>query len=444
MPRRKDEDSFDWDEPTNPSKSLEDEKLDKIEDDWNESMWDADTGSFALKDAKKFWNEVSQEVSSALMSIPERIPKQDMARERLDNIDMARGFAIALMMLSHTVMALNTYQMLPEVAFMPVHLITKFSSTLFILIFGISIAKFYLPYYHTDKWSAKRNRLLWRGFTILLWYKILTLVQMFQTRTREDIIDTLLFNNFTDFAEVLNFYWLIIILIAIFIPIWIRMNWILRIITIIVVAVSGVLLEKYFDFWGYWQIKAMLVEYPRTYCYGQFQRGAVVLFAMFLGGIFLERAGFNKDKFVLGAVSIGLAVVFGTVFLILAGQSELQTYDILLKISKNWGKHPPNALFMSFSLFGAFSIFGLCLIVPSWLTFLFKPISLIGKEPFFCFNWHLILIFVVFRYIMNLRWDVTYTETILLFAVAFMTSFLLSPINTLIKKRGVLWKWLLP
>jgi uncharacterized membrane protein len=378
------------------------------------------------------------------MSIPEHIPRQDMKRERLDNIDIARGFAIVLMMLSHTVMALNTYQMLPDFAFVPIHLITKFSSSLFIFIFGISIAKFYLPYYGTEKWPSKRNRLLWRAFNILIWYKILTIVQMFQTRTKEDIIDTLLFNNFTDFAEVLNFYWLNIIILVLLFPLWTRIHWGFKLLTIVLFAGLGVILENYFDFWSNWQIKAMLVEYPRTFCYGQFQRGALVLFGMFLGGIFLGRSGFKRDKFLIGSVSIGLALLMGGLFLLLTKESPEHRMEILTKISKNWGKHPPNLTFMSFSLFGAFSIFGICMIVPSWLTFIFKPFSLIGKEPFFCFNWHLIIIFVVFRYFMELRWDVTYNETILLFFVVFITSFLLSPINTLIKKRGILWKWLLP
>jgi len=45
---------------------------------------------------------------------------------------------------------------------------------------------------------------------------------------------------------------------------------------------------------------------------------------------------------------------------------------------------------------------------------------------------------------MGLRWNVSYPETIVLFIVVFILSFLLSPLNTLAKKKGVLFKWLLP
>jgi uncharacterized membrane protein YeiB len=116
----------------------------------------------------------------------------------------------------------------------------------------------------------------------------------------------------------------------------------------------------------------------------------------------------------------------------------------MLAIAKNFGKHPPNLHFSIFSLAGAFSILGFCLIIPNKLTALFKPFALIGKESFFCFNYHLILIFVGYRYILGLRWQVTYGQTMLAFAIVFISAMLLSPVNTHIKKQGVFWKWLLP
>ena len=116
----------------------------------------------------------------------------------------------------------------------------------------------------------------------------------------------------------------------------------------------------------------------------------------------------------------------------------------MLAIAKNYGKHPPNLHFSAFSLGGAFGLMGICLIIPSMLTNLFKPFSLIGKEAFFCFNYHLFLIFVVYRYLFDLRWKLSYEYTLLAVGVVFVSAFLLAPINTYIKKQGVIWKWLLP
>jgi len=395
---------------------------------------------------RRIWDEITEasyEVSNAVRSIPDYIPRQDVDAERLDQVDVARGIAISLMMLSHTTMALNTYKLLPDVAFVPVHLITKFSSSLFILIFGISLSLFYLPHYGTEKWAAKRNRLLWRSFNLLIWYKVLTLVQMFEHYGKDWIIATLKFQKFTDFAEVLNFYWLAIIWIILIIPIWVRMHWVLRLFFIATIAGAGVLLEAHFD-WGSWQWKAMLVEHKGAFCYGQFQRGALALFGLFLGSYFLGKSNFQKNRLLLGAVSIAIGLMICGFFLYLTQESPEHRQNILWKISRNWGKHPPNADFMTFSLAGAFTILGFCLLIPNKLTFLLKPFSLIGKEPFFCFNFHLILIFCVYRYALGLRWNVSYPETIVLFIIVFILSFLLSPINTLAKKKGVLFKWLLP
>lgn len=433
-----DEDTGDWDGKTQIKQPK------KKKPDPEDDIFEADTGIFDISKVKDAWDGVTSEVTNVLRNFPENIPRQDMTRERYDNLDIARGLAIALMMLSHTVMALNTYKMLPDYAFVPVHLVTKFSSSLFIVIFGISISQFYLPHYDTESWPSKRNRLLWRSFNILLWYKILTVVQMFQTRTEEHIIDTLLFKHFTDFAEVLNFYWIVMIWILILIPFWSRSGYVAKILIIAAIGYSGVLLNQHFEFFGNWQIKAIFVEYKGTFCYGQFQRGALALFGMLIGGALLKRGNFKIDKYKLGAVSVLLAIGLGAFFMYLTRESPEYRSEILMKISKNWGKHPPNLEFMTFSLFGAFSLLGLCMLVPGFLTIIFKPFSLIGREPFLCFNWHLILIFVGFRYLLGLRWQVTYGETIALFCVVFVSSFLISPINTYIKRKGVLWKFLLP
>jgi len=59
----------------------------------------------------------------------------NMDRYRLEGLDAARGAAVALMLLSHTVKALLPFSALPEYAIVLIHALTKFSSTLFILVF---------------------------------------------------------------------------------------------------------------------------------------------------------------------------------------------------------------------------------------------------------------------------------------------------------------------
>src|SRR5688572_1332853 len=79
-------------------------------------------GVFARRDPLRYPPEVAASSSS-----------------RLEALDSARGLAIALMVMSHTVKGLLPFKELPEWGLVPIHLVTKFSSTLFILVFGVSV-----------------------------------------------------------------------------------------------------------------------------------------------------------------------------------------------------------------------------------------------------------------------------------------------------------------
>lgn len=381
------------------------------------------------------------EVSNALR----KIPRQDMARPRQDNIDVARGTAIALMFLSHTTMALNTWLSLPDYAIMPIHTLTKWSSTLFILVFGVSMAQFYLPKYGTAEWPRARWRLLWRALVILLWYKILTLVQMFYTLPRENVINALLFREFPDYVEVLGFYCFALVWLTLLIPLWARWHWVFRLGLVAALAGGGTWLHYHYDFGGHWQLKAILVEQEGEFCFGQFQRGALAVFGMILGGLL----GRNKDdyeerRWVVGAICVVIGTAAAAAFLSLTGDDWATMREVLIAIAKNFGKHPPLPQFSTFSLAGSSLILGLCLMMGPRLTRLLTPLRLIGQESFFCFNYHILVIFLLYRYALDLRLKVSYGQTWLLFLAIFISAALLAPLNTKLKKSGVLWKWLLP
>src|SRR5262245_22863038 len=104
---------------------------------------------------------------------------------RLEGIDAARGVAIALMVLSHNVKALLSFKQMPDWGIVPVHLVTKFSSSLFILVFGVSVAVIYVPKVGTSTWSSVRWRLLRRAALVMFWYKVLSVVQMFERSSHD-------------------------------------------------------------------------------------------------------------------------------------------------------------------------------------------------------------------------------------------------------------------
>ena len=59
---------------------------------------------------------------------------------RIGAIDLARGFAVCLMILSHGTNGLLPYDQFPDWGQVPVHAITKFSSSLFVSAAGGAIA----------------------------------------------------------------------------------------------------------------------------------------------------------------------------------------------------------------------------------------------------------------------------------------------------------------
>ncbi|WP_220348819.1 heparan-alpha-glucosaminide N-acetyltransferase domain-containing protein [Alkalilimnicola ehrlichii] len=59
---------------------------------------------------------------------------------RIRAIDWARGAAVSLMIVSHGVNGLLSFDQIPIWHMVPVHLVTKISSSLFILVFGVALA----------------------------------------------------------------------------------------------------------------------------------------------------------------------------------------------------------------------------------------------------------------------------------------------------------------
>lgn len=330
---------------------------------------------------------------------------------RNQSIDLARGLAIGLMILSHTTMGLNTYATLPSYGLVPVHLITKFSSTLFFLVFGISLGLFFLPQVKTPRWPEKRADLFFRALEVLLWYKVLTVVQMFQTYPKKLILDTLMFNRFPDFVEVLGFYAFALLWIPLILPTWSRIPLIAKPFIIAAMAYMGHYLNTNIDWGTHTSIQAILVEKKGYFTFGQFQRGATALLGITLGEIYHRWWKDQNGHIKFGTLALALGSCSLVYFASLAGD-DLSKY--LLAISKNYGKHPPTHVFMSYSMGGALCILGTCVLTKNWLPRVLAPFTQIGTRSLFSFCFHIFVIFVIYRYFFGLRLKVSYGETMML------------------------------
>jgi hypothetical protein len=329
-------------------------------------------------------------------------PQLPLLPARVEAIDLARGTAIALMILSHAVSGLLGIRQVPEWGMVPIHLITKFSSSLFILVFGIALAVAFLPKVATPDWPRRRLKLMLRGLEVLFWYKALTVVEMLPMFTTQDILDALLYQRFAIWVEILGFYALALLWIPWVLPLWLRMPLWSRLLAPVIVGVVSVLLERHFHFWGSEILKALLVEDADHYTWGQLARLPLVMLGLLIGEAILRWYAEPATRHRLVAWLLGAGAVFLAAFLAI---SLPDLHDALMAVAWNRGKHPPEVPFMLFSAGGALAILALCLLGSNRAAVWLKPLTLIGKDALRAFIFHIVVIFLIFRLLLE-AWQV--------------------------------------
>lgn len=321
---------------------------------------------------------------------------------RVEAIDLARGIAIALMILSHAVSGLLGIRQVPDWGMVPIHLITKFSSSLFIMVFGIALAVAFLPKVGTPDWPKRRLKLMLRGLEVLFWYKALTIVEMLPLFTPQEILEALLYQRFAIWVEILGFYALALLWLPWVLPLWCRMPLWSRLIAPVAVGVISVLLERHFHFWGSEVLKALLVEDADHYTWGQLSRLPLVMMGLLIGEAVLRCYGEPASRRRLVAWLAGMGAILLVGF---AALSLPEPYEILLAVAWNDGKHPPEVPFMLFSTGGALAIMALCLLGGRSAATWFKPLTVIGSDALLAFIFHIVAIFLVLRLLLG-AWQV--------------------------------------
>ncbi|PMR75174.1 acyltransferase family protein [Billgrantia endophytica] len=328
---------------------------------------------------------------------------------RIEAIDLARGIAIALMILSHTVSGLLGIGQVPDWGMVPIHLITKFSSSLFIVVFGIALAVAFLPKTDSPDWPRRRLKLMLRGLEVMFWYKALTVVEMLPIYAPGDILDTLLYQRFAIWVEILGFYAIALLWLPWVLPLWRRMPLWLRLALPIIIAVMAGWLERHFHFWGIEPLKALLVEDADHYTWGQLSRLPLVMLGLLIGEGVLRTYwdASHRRRLVLGLVAFGAMLLVG--FLAVS----LPMIDAaLMSAAWNEGKHPPELPFMLFSVGGALVILALCLLggerAAAWL----RPVTTIGSDALKAFIFHIVVIFLVFRFLLDAWQAYTYPQVL--------------------------------
>lgn len=340
-----------------------------------------------------------------------RPPEGTRVRGRIEAIDLARGIAVALMILSHGVNGMMAMDQLPRIGLIPIHLITKFSSSLFIIVFGIALTIAVLPNVHSEGWPRRRTKMILNGLVIFFWYKVLTIFEMLYLAEPEQILNTLLFGAFPSYVEILGFYAIALLWAPFLVSLWSRMPLWLRLVSPVLLGLFALWLSNNFHFWGNSTIQALLVEHEDYYTWGQLTRGPLVLIGLLIGEVIVRYHATIRDRLRVSGGMLLAAMLLFVAFLILAGPDLSSHLDA---IAMNVGKHPPGLLFMLFSVAGALAILALCLAGGDTLASLLRPLTVIGTDALKAFIFHIFVIFVIFRYLFGFYHNVPYTFALVL------------------------------
>ncbi|WP_233252298.1 acyltransferase family protein [Saccharospirillum sp. MSK14-1] len=338
---------------------------------------------------------------------------------RVDAIDLARGVAVALMILSHGIRGLVEYDQMPEWGLVPLHMVTKFSSSLFIMVFGIALGAAFLPRVGTDDWPRYRLKLFLTGFKVLFWYKVLTVIELFDGVEPSLIVAALLYEIFPSFVEVLGFYAIALLWVPFFLSLWMRMPLWLRLLSPLLMVVLAESLRAW-DGFSSLPLKAILIEDEELYTWGQLTRGPLVLIGLLIGeGIRVTQDEWRLRLRLIGVLA-GAGVLCALVYGVLAFPEFQRSF---YNLAYNVGKHPPQSEFMAFSMAGAFAILALALLGGRALALLLKPITIIGSNSLQAFIFHIVVIFVGFRFLLGFESTISYgyaltLTLILVFATA--------------------------
>lgn len=330
---------------------------------------------------------------------------------RVAAIDFARGAAVALMILNHGVKGLLPFEDYPDWGLVPIHMVTRFASSLFIMVFGIALAVAYLPHAASDLWPRRRLKLLLGGVTIFFWYKVLTIFEMLPYEPGQ-IRDALLYRAFPSFVEILGFYAIALLWIPFFLPLWQRMPLWSRLLMPAALTALSYWLQNHVQWRSeIWQ--ALLVEHESHYTWGQISRAPLILLGLLLGEAirycYEDRRARRRLAFSCACLAIFLASLF-----LLAALPDLSA--ALREIALNEGKHPPEMMFMLFSLSGAFAILALAIAGSERLAHALRPVTTIGSNALQAFIFHIFVIFVLMRYLWGYWHNIAY-EHALIFAI---------------------------
>lgn len=337
-------------------------------------------------------------------------PQLPKAEGRIAAIDLARGIAIGLMILSHSVSGLVGIRNVPDWGMVPIHFLTKFSSSLFILVFGVALAVAFLSATQTQQWPERRLKLWLRALEVWFWYKALTIIEMLPFSAPSDILDTLLYGRFAIWVEILGFYAIALLWVPLILPLWARAPLWGRMVTIIGLAVFSAWLQG-FTFGGHDILKAILVDHQDHYAWGQISRAPLIFIGLLIGEALLRCYFIAQLRRRLVFTLLGVGALMAVAFYGFAF-AEGDAYAAMMAVANNAGKHPPGLQFTLLSLGGALILLALALAGGAVAAKALLPLTVVGSDALKAFIFHIVMIFLVLRFLLQGEGLYTYPQAL--------------------------------
>lgn len=337
-------------------------------------------------------------------------PQLPKAEGRIEAIDLARGLAIGLMILSHAVSGLVGIRNVPDWGMVPIHFLTKFSSSLFIMVFGIALAVAFLSHTQSDDWPRRRLKLWLRAVEVWFWYKALTVVEMLPYYPPSEIVDALLYGRFAIWVEILGFYAIALLWVPLILPLWARAPLWSRLATIGALTALTIWLQS-LTFGGNDILKALLVDHEDHYTWGQISRAPLILIGLLIGEALLRcySEPATRRRLVLTLLGLGALMIAGFYGLAFASGG---VHAAMLAVANNVGKHPPGLEFMLFSLGGALVLLALALAGGAKAAKALVPLTIVGSDALKAFIFHIVMIFLVLRFLLEGEGMYTYPQAL--------------------------------
>lgn len=177
----------------------------------------------------------------------------------------------------------------------------------------------------------------------------------------------------------------------------------------------------------------MLVEHESHYAWGQISRAPLVMLGLILGEAirYCYENGRSRRRLALSFVCI--SAFLGSLFLLINLPDLQQAFrDIAL----NQGKHPPELLFMLFSLSGAFGILALAIAGGERFARLMQPVTTIGSDALQAFIFHIFVIFVLMRYLWGYWHNISYENALIFTLCLILTTAAWIKIQAWVRSRS--------